>query len=64
MTAAKVSASSSKTLVYIVVGLWVGVLVGAVVVGILVYTGVIPLLGDASASGPASQTAPMESGTM
>lgn len=38
--------ASSKKLVTVVVGLWVGVLLGAALIGILVYTGVIPLLGD------------------
>lgn len=43
--------ASSKKLVTVVVGLWVGVLLGAALIGILVFTGVIPLLGDNAAEG-------------
>ena len=43
--------SSSKKLVTVVVGLWVGVCLGAALIGVLVYTGVIPLLEDTAAEG-------------
>lgn len=48
-----------------VVGLWAGVILGAVVIGILVFTGVIPLLGNGAAqdNGEAPLAA-LESGTM
>jgi thiol-disulfide isomerase/thioredoxin len=65
MSEAKVSSSSSKTLVMVVVGLWVGVLLGAVVVGVLAFTGVIPLFGNTAAGD--EQAAPLakeESGTL
>ncbi len=41
--------ASSKKLLTVVVGLWAGVLLGAVVIGVLVFTGVIPLLIDSNA---------------
>ena len=41
--------ASSKKLITVVVGLWVGVCLGAALIGVLVYTGIIPLLGDTSA---------------
>ncbi len=43
--------SSSKKLVTVVIGLWAGVCLGAGLIGVLVFTGVIPLLGDTSAEG-------------
>jgi thiol-disulfide isomerase/thioredoxin len=57
--------ASSKGLVTVVVGLWAGVVLGAVVIGILVFTGVIPLLGNGAAqdNGEAPLAA-LESGTM
>lgn len=53
--------ASGKKLVTVVVGLWVGVCLGAALIGVLVYTGVIPLLGDTSA-GSAPSLAAEESG--
>jgi len=41
----------NKKLLTVVVGLWVGVCLGAAVIGLLVYTGVIPLLEDTTAQG-------------
>lgn len=57
--------ASSKGLVTVVIGLWAGVILGAVVIGILVFTGVIPLLGNSTAqdNGEAPLAA-LESGTM
>ncbi|MDI6696432.1 MAG: TlpA disulfide reductase family protein [Anaerolineales bacterium] len=56
--------ASSKGLVMVVVGLWAGVILGAIIIGILVFTGVIPLLGNSTAqdSGEAPLAA-LESGT-
>jgi len=57
--------ASSKGLVMVVVGLWAGVILGAIIIGILVFTGVIPLLGNSTAqdSGEAPLAA-LEPGTM
>lgn len=54
--------SSSKKLITVVVGLWAGVCLGAALIGVLVFTGVIPLLGDTSVESTSS-LAPEESGT-
>jgi peroxiredoxin len=54
--------SSSKKLLTVVIGLWVGVCLGIGVIGVLVVTGVIPLFGD-PASGGAPPLAEEESGT-
>ena len=43
--------SSSKKLLTIVIGLWVGVFLGVAVIGVLVITGVIPLLENSTAQG-------------
>ena len=43
--------SSSKKLITVVVGLWVGVCLGAALIGVLVYTGVIPFLNDSTVEG-------------
>lgn len=58
---------SSNKLVKVVIGLWAGIGLGVVLIGILIWTGVIPLLGapaaaDASEQGPA--LAQLESGTL
>lgn len=53
--------SSSKKLITVVVGLWAGVCLGAALIGVLVFTGVIPLLGDTSVESTSS-LAPEESG--
>lgn len=67
MTTTK-STTSGKNLVNIVIGLWAGVCLGAVVIGVLVYTGVIPLLGNtgAPAAGQPSEPvlAQLESGAV
>jgi len=59
-------AGSSKNLVNIVIGLWAGVLLGAVIIGVLVFTGVVPLLGSGSRTNDQqtgqSVTAQLESG--
>lgn len=60
--------ASSNNLVKVVIGLWVGVLLGVAVIAALVFTGVIPLFGG-GAPGPAGapQEAPLaklESGTL
>lgn len=55
--------SSSKKLLTVVIGLWAGVCLGAALIGVLVFTGVIPLLGDSSAEG-APPLAAEESGTL
>jgi len=58
-------ASTSRSLVMVVVGLWVGVLLGAVVIGGLVYAGVIPLPGSSQAQGSGEiPLARLESGTL
>jgi peroxiredoxin len=54
--------SSSKKLITVVVGLWAGVCLGAALIGVLVFTGVIPLLGNTGAEGTSS-IASEESGT-
>jgi cytochrome c biogenesis protein CcmG/thiol:disulfide interchange protein DsbE len=43
--------SSSKKLLTIVIGLWVGVCLGVALIGVLVLTGVIPLLEDSTKQG-------------
>lgn len=43
--------SSSKKLLTIVIGLWVGVCLGVALIGVLVLTGVIPLLEDSTTQG-------------
>lgn len=43
--------TSSKKLLTIVIGLWVGVCLGVAVIGVLVLTGVIPLLEDSTKQG-------------
>jgi thiol-disulfide isomerase/thioredoxin len=67
MTATK-STGSSKNLINIVIGLWAGVCLGAVVIGVLIYTGIIPLLGKTggAAADPQGQPllAELESGTL
>lgn len=60
-------AANSKTLIQIVVGLWAGVLLGALVLGVLAFTGVVPLFGNATSSDEAPAQplrAQLESGTM
>lgn len=67
MTTPKANAAS-KNLVNIVVGLWAGVCLGAAVIGLLIYTGVIPLLGNRGEAAAEQAGAPLlarlESGTM
>jgi thiol-disulfide isomerase/thioredoxin len=41
--------SSSKKLIFVVAGLWAGVCLGAILIGVLVSSGVIPLLGNSTA---------------
>lgn len=55
--------TSSKKLLTVVVGLWVGVCLGAVIIGVLIYSGVIPLLEDPTAQG-APPLAAEESGAV
>lgn len=54
--------ASSKKLITVVIGLWAGVCLGAALIGVLVFTGVIPLLGGTSAE-EAPPLAAEESGT-
>ncbi len=58
-------ASTSRSLMMVVVGLWVGVLLGAVVIGGLAYAGVIPLFGNSQAQEPGEvPLAKLEAGTL
>ena len=43
--------SSSKKLLTVVIGLWVGVCLGVGIIAVLVFTGVVPLFGEASKGG-------------
>jgi peroxiredoxin len=57
--------SSSKTLLTVVVGLWAGVILGAVVIGLLAWSGVIPLFNNgAGEDDQPSPQAALESGTI
>jgi thiol-disulfide isomerase/thioredoxin len=40
--------SSSKKLIFVVAGLWVGVCLGAILIGVLITSGVIPLFGNST----------------
>ncbi len=53
--------SSNRKMMTVVIGLWVGVCLGAVLIGVLISTGVIPLLGGSTA-GEAPQLAAEEAG--
>ncbi len=54
--------SSNKGLMTVVVGLWVGVLLGAVIIGVLALSGVIPLFGESNSR--EAPLAKLESGIM
>lgn len=69
MTTSKPAMSSSRTLVMVVVGLWVGVLVGALVIGGLVWAGAVQLPGSSGgqsqvAGSDEAPLAQLESGTL
>jgi len=58
MTTPKTMASG-KNLVNIVVGLWAGVCLGVALIGVLIYTGVIPLLGNRGGASAGQQNSPV-----
>lgn len=67
MTTKEPPDTSKNNLVKVVIGLWAGVLLGVAVIGILIWTGIIPLLGNSNdRAGLPPQEAPLaklESGT-
>ncbi len=56
--------SSSKTLLIVVVGLWAGVVLGAVVIGLLAWGGFVPQLGGSDDEYQPAPRAALESGTV
>ncbi len=64
MNEEKASPSSSKMLIRVVIGLWVGVIMGAVLVGVLAFAGIIPFFSSGGSSPSEAPLAKLESGTM